>query len=169
VAWGKYGSPEQFLQQNPLPTAGELERVDLKSWMRMTSVAVQTKELGLLKVARQSVLAYAANRKGGVHFDRSRNVDIRANVAARKKQIEAQVLDWDLLRVGPLWGYEFEVVSMVHSVASADWATEMVRIAESQAPQDFSGDPDTIRFWSGQKEADGTGWVTLNYGPRPAP
>jgi hypothetical protein len=161
--WKRYGTPAEFLARNPLPTTGELERIGLQNWLKATSVAVQTKEFGLVKLTRHSVISYTANRKGGVHFDPDRKLSARAKPTLRKKQLEAQILDWDLLRVGTLWGYEFEVVSMVHAVASSDWATEMVRIAQSQAPQDFGVEPSTIRFWTGQKEADGTGWASMAF------
>jgi hypothetical protein len=54
---------------------------------------------------------------------------------------------------------------MVQAIASSDWATEIVRVALESAPEDFRGDPNELKFWTGMKEADGTGWATSRFQP----
>jgi hypothetical protein len=160
----RYGSPEAFLEANPLPSTGELRRMNVKDWLRSTSVAIQTNELGLVRISRAAVLKYVANRKGGVHFDPARRVEVKRRKRARR-EVESHLLDHGLLRVGHLSGPEYEVMSLVHAVASSDWAEEIVRVAKEAAPEDFHGDPREMKFWTGLREADGTGWATTTFGP----
>jgi hypothetical protein len=168
--WRPYGSPETFFQQRPLPLSGQVERAELRTWLeKQTSIAVNTAEFGLVRFSRQSVISYAANRRGGVHFDPNRTLDPKTKDAKQKRAREAQVLDQDLARVGSLWGYEFEIVSYVHALAATRWAREMVRMAQTQSPMDFSSDVNTVRLWTGQLEADGTRWVSFNIGQSDVP
>jgi hypothetical protein len=159
-----YGSPEAFLKAHPLPFTGETRRMTIEDWQRSTSVAIQTNEIGLVRISRAAVLTYVVNRKGGVHFDPRRNLTIRKK-SRKRREIESHLLDHGLLRVGHLSGPEFEVASMVQAIASADWAAEIVRVAEASAPEDFHGDPNELKFWTGMKEADGTGWATSRFQP----
>ena len=158
----RYGSPEAFLQAHPLPLKGETRRMTIEVWQRSTSVAIQTNEIGLVRISRAAVLTYMANRKGGAHFDPSRNLAIRRK-SRNRREIESHLLDHGLLRVGHLSGPEFEVASMVQAIASSDWAAEIVRVAQAAAPEDFHGDPNELKFWTGMKEADGTGWATSRF------
>jgi hypothetical protein len=158
----RYGSLEAFLEANPMPLQGETRRMTIDVWQRSTSVAIQTNEIGLVRISRASVLTYIANRKGGTHFDPSRNLAIKKKNRNRR-EIESQLLDHGLLRVGHLSGPEFEVASMVQAIASSDWAREIVRVALAAAPEDFHGDPNELKFWTGMKEADGTGWAISRF------
>jgi hypothetical protein len=159
-----YASPEELLKAHPLPITGDMRRMTLDGWLRSTSVAIQTNELGLVRISRASVLQYIANRKGGVHFDPRRTLSVK-NQKKKRHLIESHLLDHGLLRVGHLSGPEFEVASMVQAVASTDWAAEIVRVAKSSAPEDFHGDPNELKFWTFTKEADGTGWATSRFEP----
>lgn len=159
-----YGSPEELLRQNPLPCSGELRRLSVDDWLASTSMAVRTDEQRLVRVSRASVIKYIANRKGGVHLDPSRNLTT-PKVAARRQEQRFYLLDHGLLRVGHLSGPEFEVVSMAQDVAQSDWAQELIRLGKEVAPDDFEGDPTELRFWTGQMEADGSGWATSRFGP----
>jgi len=136
----------------------------IDDWQRSTSVAIQTNEIGLVRISRAAVLTYVVNRKGSVHFDPRRNLTIKKK-SRKRREIESHLLDHGLLRVGHLSGPEFEVASMVQAIASADWAAEIVRVAEASAPEDFHGDSNELKFWTGMKEADGTGWATSRFQP----
>jgi hypothetical protein len=166
--WKQYGSPEAFLEAHPLPVSGEVKTMAMTERLRTTSVAVQTHEAGLIRVSREAVLKYVANRKGGVHFDPGRAVPSSANPSRKRRQLEALVLDLDVLRVGSLWGYEYEVTSMVQAVSVSDWTTELVYAAHDAAPEDFGGDPNILRFFSGDaSDGGGTGWASMNFRPAP--
>jgi hypothetical protein len=103
--------------------------------------------LGLLRSRGDPVLTYIANRKGGVHFDSRRNLtDLKPR--RQRREIEGFLLDHGLLRVGHLSGPEFEVQSMAQALIASDWARELVRIAHSVAPEDFSGDPNELKIWT---------------------
>jgi hypothetical protein len=166
----RYGSPEAFFKAHPLfaeqklPLKGERRRMTIDQWQRSTSVAIQTNEIGLVRISRAAVLTYVANRKGGVHFDPNRDLTLKKK-GRKRREIESHLLDHGLLRVGHLSGPEFEVASMVQAIASSDWATEIVRVALESAPEDFRGDPNELKFWTGMKEADGTGWATSRFQP----
>ena len=161
----RYGSVHQLLQANPLPREGQARRLTVEDWLRTTSVAIQTDNMGLIRISRASVLKYFANHKGGVHFDPKR--DFKAKVPRKNRQTaEHHLLDHGFVRVGHLSGPEFEVASMVQAVAEADWATELVRIAEDVAPADLHGDPNELKFWSYEQQPDGTGWATMTFAPR---
>jgi hypothetical protein len=160
-----YGTPQAFLKAHPLPLTGERRRMSVKAWLRSTSVAIQTNEMGLVAISRASVLKYVANRKGGVHFDPNRTLDLKSKRKVRRA-VEAQLLDHGLLRVGHLKGPEFEVASLAHAIAESDWAAEFVRVAQEVAPEDFRGDPQEMKFWTGLREADGTGWATTTFTPK---
>jgi hypothetical protein len=54
---------------------------------------------------------------------------------------------------------------MVQAITSSDWAAEIVRVAKESAPEYFHGDPSELKFWTGTKEADGTGWATSRFQP----
>lgn len=162
--WMPLGSAENFFKANPLPAQGRILNLTLSDWLRSTSVAIQTNEIGLVKVSRQSVIKYIANRKGGVHFDPSRDLTI-AKIKRRQLEIESHLLDHGLLRVGHLSGPEFEIASMVQAIGTSAWAAEIVRLAHEAAPSDFQGDPNELKFWTGDKEADGTGWATSRFEP----
>ena len=149
---------------NPLPYSGEFRRMNVKDWLRSTSVAIQTNELGLVGISRAAVLKYIANRKGGVRFDPRRRLEVGGK--KRTREVESHLLDHGLLRVGHLTGPEFEVSSMAHAVAGSDWAAEIVRVAQEVAPEDFHGDPQELKFWTFQKEAGGTGWATSRFQTR---
>ncbi len=159
-----YASTEEFLAANPLAQMGASRDFTLDSWLGSTSVAIQTDELGLVKVSRRSVLKYIANRKGGVHFDPKRDLKL-ANARKRRAEVEHYLLDHGLLRLGHLSGAEFEIVSMAQAVASSGWAPEIVSIARQVAPEDFDGDPYEFKFFTGNVEADGTYWVTGRFEP----
>lgn len=163
-----YGSTEALLEAHPMPHATERRTMKVTSWLRSTSVAIQTNELGLVRISRRSVLTYVANRKGGVHFDPQRKLESRSKRRARR-EVESHLLDHGLLRVGHLSGPEFEVASLLHAVATTDWAAEIVRAAQEAAPEDFHGDPRELKWWTGMREADGTGWATSKFDPPPEP
>ena len=158
-----YGSPEAFLKANPLPMSGERRRMAIPDWLRSTSVAIQTNEIGLVRISRASVLKYIANRKGGVHFDPKRNLKVKHPRKARR-EAENHLLDHGLLRVGHLSGPEYEVASMAQAVATSDWARELIHVAREVAPAEFSGNTQELKFWTGLREADGTGWATSSFG-----
>ncbi len=159
-----YGSVDEFFRANPLTYQAERRKMTIEGWLRSISVAIRTNELGLVKISRRSVLTYIANRRGGVHFDSRRNLaDLKPK--RRRREIESFLLDHGLLRVGHLSGPEFEVQSMVQALAASDWSHELVRIAHSAAPEDFSGDPNELKLWTGVQQADGTGWATWKYNP----
>ena len=152
----------------PLPMRGQPRTATLEQFLASTSVAVQTIELGLVRMSRRTVLQYIANRRGGVHFDPRRDLTLR-NAKKRRKEAEYHLLDHGLVRVGHLRGPEFEVMSMVGSISETDWSAEIVRVAERLAPDDFNGDPTELKFWTGMSEADGTCWATSIFQPSPAP
>lgn len=160
----QYGSLEALNDAQSLVTAasGKLMRID--AWLRSTAVAIGTKEVGLVRISRAEVLKYIANRKGGVHFDPRREMVGLSKKKARR-EIQNTLLDHGLLRIGHLSGPEFEVVSMAHTLADAEWCSEIVRAARDAAPEDFGGDPSELRFWTGNREADGTGWSTSRFSP----
>lgn len=135
--------------------------MSIHRWLRSTSVAMNTNTDGLVRISRQSVLTYMANRKGGVHFDPRRGIDLPKKGPKKHRDIESRLLDHGLLRIGHLSGPEFEVMSMVHAVVSCDWALELSRAAVDLAPEDFQGDPQIVKFWTGMREADGSGWATV--------
>lgn len=163
-----YGSVEAFLEANPLPLQGAPQRMSLAQFLASTSVAIGTSEQGLLVMSRRTVLQYVANRKGGVHFDPQRNLGLK-DVKKWRKEASYHLLDHGLLRVGHLSGPEFEIQSMARTVFDEDWAAELIRVAEEVAPEDFSGDPNELKFWTGLQEADGTGWATSTFGPPAGP
>ncbi|SEN21769.1 hypothetical protein [Nonomuraea pusilla] len=158
----KYPSVGDFLAANPMPVQGEVMRMTLDDWLKSTSVAIRTNEMGLVRISRASMIKYIANRKGGVHFDPRRDLPNRSS-KNKLRDIESSLLDHGLLRVGHLSGPEYEVASIIRAVATSDWAPEIVRTAQSAAPADFHGDPDELKFWTGQREADGTGWATSRF------
>ena len=168
--WEAHGSPENFLEANPLPFEGGKRRIGLRDWLNSTSVAIQTNELGLVGISRRAVVQYVANRKGGVHFDPNRELEpspARARGKRRRRRdVEAHLLDHGLLRVGHLSGPEFEIASMVRAVGESDWAAELTRIVEEIAPDQLSGDPNEMKFWSWEKQPDGTGWATMTFQPK---
>jgi hypothetical protein len=157
-----YGSEEAFLEANPLPIKPTKTRMPLASWLASTAVAIRTNEQGLVRISRATIVQYLANRKGGVHFDPHRKLAL-ANKRKRRKEVEYFLLDHGLLRVGHLSGPEFEVASLVQSVQAADWTTEIIAAAKGMAPEDFRGDPNEIKLWTGLKEADGTGWASFRF------
>jgi hypothetical protein len=115
-------------------------------------------------ISPKSIIEYIANRKGGVHFDPSRNLSAtRKN--RRKKETDYRLLDHGLLRIGHLSGPAYEVVSAVHAITDSEWCTELIRIGREVASNEFDGDPAELKFWSGTREADGTGWATTKFGP----
>lgn len=161
----RYESIDSFIKENPLPFAGELRRMTVEDWQRSTSVAIQTTNMGLVRISRASVLKYIANRKGGVHFDPQR--ELNSKVPKKNRQsAEYYLLDHGLVRIGHLSGPEFEVSSMVQSVANSDWAAKLVQVAEKVAPADLYGDPNELKFWDYGQHPDGTGWATMNFSPR---
>src|SRR6266480_45064 len=104
----RYGSINEFFRSHPLPTEGGVRKMVLDDWLRSTSVAIKTNEIGLVKISRRAVLTYIANRRGGVHFDSRRNVE-NLSPRKRRRENESSLLDHGLLRVGHLSGPEFEV------------------------------------------------------------
>jgi hypothetical protein len=156
-----YGSPEKFLEANPMPFRGGTRHLTVSDWLRSTSVAVQTNELGLVRIARGSVLKFISNRKGGVHFDPTRRLNLEGK--RRRREIEAHLLDHGLLRVGHLSGPEYEIASMVRAIAESDWAETLTQTVLESASEQLHGDPSELRFWTGMKEADGTGWATMRF------
>jgi hypothetical protein len=158
----KYGSPEALLEAHPLPFTGELRRMWVEDWLSSTSAAIQTNELGLVTVSRGAVLRYMANRKGGIHFDPRRDFSVPPG-KKRKAVVEYSLLDHGLLRVGHLSGPEYEIASMAQAVAGSDWAGQFIDAAKRAAPDDFAGDPMELKFWTGLREADGTGWATSRF------
>jgi hypothetical protein len=164
----KYGSVDAFWEANTLPMTGEKRRMTVEQWLNSTSVAVRTNEMGLVRISRRSVLKYFANCKGGVHFDPKRELSLTSG-KKRRDAIAYHLLDQGLLRVGHLSGPEYEVASMAQVVAASDWAAQFADSARNAAPDDFSGDPNELKFWTGMQEADGTGWATsrMQAGPEP--
>ncbi|MET8054942.1 hypothetical protein ABZU75_45980 [Streptosporangium sp. NPDC005286] len=160
----KYPSVDDLLSANPMPKQGELVRMTVDDWLKSTSAAIKTNEIGQVGISRASIIKYIANRKGGVHFDPHQNISTRSKKHSRR-DIESTLLDHGLLRVGHLSGPEFEIASVIHAVASSDWAPEIIRAAESAAPEDFDGDPNELKFWTGLMEEDGTGWATSRFSP----
>jgi hypothetical protein len=158
----QYETPQALLEANPLPITGERRRMTVDGWLASTSAAIQTNELGLVAISRGSILRYMANRKGGVHFDPSRNFNVPPG-KRRKAAVEYSLLDHGLVRIGHLNGPEYEVASMVQAVAASDWAGQFIEAAKNAAPEDFAGDPRELKFWTGVKEADGTGWATSRF------
>ena len=157
-----YGSLDAFLKVNPLPMQGETRTATLDQFLASTSVAISTNEVGLVTISRRLVLQYFANRKGGVHFDPRRDLSLKDG-RKRRKEAAYYLLDHGLLRVGHLSGPEYEVASMARSVADADWSAEIIRVAREVAPADFAGDPNELKFWTGLRESDGTGWATTKF------
>ncbi len=88
------------------------------------------------------------------------------NVRNRRAEVEHHLLDHGLLRVGHLSGPEYEVVSMAQAVALSDWAQQFIEIAKDKAPEEFGGDPQELKYWTGMREADGTGWATSRFVPK---
>ena len=103
-----------------------------------------------------------------MHFDPKRDFTLM-NTKKRRAEIEHHLLDHGLLRVGHLSGPEYEVASMAEVVASSDWAQQFIEIARNAAPEEFSGDPCELKFWTGMQEADGSGWATSRMEPGPEP
>jgi hypothetical protein len=87
----RYGSSDAFFKAHPLfagnrlPVKGETRRMTIDDWQRSTSVAIQTNELGLVRISRAAVLTYLANRKGGVHFDPRRDISIKKKNRNRRE------------------------------------------------------------------------------------
>jgi hypothetical protein len=163
-----YGSVEAFLEANPLPMQGAPRRMSVADFLASTSAAIATNEQGLVVISRKMVLQYVANRKGGVHFDPHRNLTLK-DIKKWRKEAAYHLLDHGLLRVGHLSGPAFEIQSMARAVSDEDWASELIHVAEKAAPEDFSGDPNELKFWTGTLEADGTGWATSTFGAPAAP
>ncbi len=92
----RYGSPEAFFKARPLPVTGETRRMTIDDWQRSTSVAIQTNEIGLVRISRAAVLTYVVNRKGSVHFDPRRNLTIKKK-SRKRREIESHLLDHGLL------------------------------------------------------------------------
>ncbi len=159
-----YGSTEAFLKAKGMPSTGEPRRMTVQDWLRSTAVAIQTSELGLVRVSRRTALWYIANRKGGVHFDPNRKLGVPKKKKNDEREIASHLLDHGLLRVGHLSGPEYEIVSFVHALAATDWAAEIIRVAQAAAPEDFRGDAREMKLWTGMREADGTGWATTKFG-----
>lgn len=158
----RYPSMEAFLADNPLPLEGQKRGMRLQDWLNSTSVAILTNEMGLVRISRSSVVRYIANRKGGVHFDPSRELTVGEGKKRRRRVLE-NLLDHGLLRIGHLSGPEFEVFSMIQVLTSAPRVMEIVCVAQDIAAEDFSGDPLDMKFWTGLREADGTGWATSRF------
>jgi hypothetical protein len=144
-----------------------MKRMSLDAWQRSTSVAINTKEVGLVTVSRAAIVKYMANRKGGVHFDPTRALQVHGK--RKRREVESHLLDHGLLRVGHLSGPEFEVASMVRAIVASDWACELIRAARNVAEEHLHGDPTELKLWTGQKEADGSGWATMTFGPSADP
>lgn len=161
-------APEQDAQELRefawLPPEGPIQPMSVKAWLAGTSVAIQTDNLGLVRISRQSLLTYIANRKGGVHFDPSRNLSTHVKRSRQRREMETHLLDHGLLRIGHLSGPEYEVVSMVQAVTGMDWCQEIIRISAEAAPAEYGGDPRDLMFWSGQAD-DGPppGWATQRF------
>jgi hypothetical protein len=156
-----YGSTEAFVEAQGLPQHPPLATFKLAQWLDTPGAAIQT-DHGLFVISRKSIISYVANRKGGVHFDPRRNLSPRSP-NKRRRTAEHQLLDHGLLRVGHLSGPEYEVMSVAQVLADADWASELIRIGNEVAPKEFGGDPMELRFWSGMREEDGTGWATMRF------
>ncbi|MEI6137425.1 MAG: hypothetical protein WCQ48_08475 [Chloroflexota bacterium] len=109
------------------------------------------------------MLHYIANRKGGVHFDPSRGIPPNSNKRKAAQEVANLLLDHGLLRGGHLSGPEFEVLSMAQALTDTEWCAELIRVAQEIAPAEFGGDPYELKFWTGQKEADGTPWATSRF------
>jgi hypothetical protein len=56
---------------------------------------------------------------------------------------------------------------MAQALIASDWARELVRIAHSVAPEDFSGDPNELKIWTSVQQDDGTGWATWTFNSKP--
>ncbi|WP_139135486.1 hypothetical protein [Micromonospora tulbaghiae] len=157
----RYSSPDELFEARRLSGIAEIRAMTFDHWQRSTSVAIQVEKIGLIKVSRATVVKYLANRKGGVHFDPSRNV-LQAGKRGRR-EVEMSLLDHGLLRVGHLNGPEFEIASMVQAIAGTWWAPEIVRLAHELASEDFNGDPHELQLWTGLQEADGSGWAAMRF------
>lgn len=158
-----FATPEEFIGAIKLPHSFERRPFSLDEWLRSTSIAIQTVEHGLIRISRRSTLKYVANLKGGVHFEPNRPLRLKRGKLERR-DIENTLLDHGLLQVGPLTGPEFEVMSMVAAVREANWSRDIMKNGNEAVPEYFRTDPTTLRFWTGAREADGTGWATMNFG-----
>ena len=159
-----YGSPEKFISERGMPGEPKRIRFSLSGLLESPGAAIQT-DAGLHVIGRKRIIDYIANRKGGVHFDASRNLSVRG-ITNRRRNAEYHLLDHGLLRVGHLSGPEYEVVSIAQALVGEEWADELIRIGSENAPSEFRGDPAEMRVWTGMKEADGTPWATWTYGRR---
>jgi hypothetical protein len=159
----QYGSAEAAAHYARSKVNVERRSMTVDGWLRSTAVAIKTNQ-GLFRISRRRVIQHLANRKGGVHFDPRRNLELR-NPRKRRKEAEDHLLDHGLLRVGHLSGPEYEITAMAQTIAATDWSPQFIREGERLAPPDFHGDPRELKFWSGDREADGTGWATFTYGP----
>lgn len=162
-----YDSPEHFTEAQGLPSYAEKARFMLRPWIEAPAAAINT-DAGLYVISRRAVINYIANRKGGVHFDPRRDLSVK-DLKGRRKNAEYHLLDQGLVRVGHLSGPEYEVVSIAQAIAREPWAREFIRIGTEEAPAEFGGEPQELKFWTGTREADGTGWATTRFGPRQAP
>lgn len=157
----QYDSLEELFRERKIAGIAETRSMTFDAWQRSTSVAIQTEKAGLVKISRAAVVKYLANRRGGVHFDPNRSV---LQVGKKgKREIEMSLLDHSLVRVGHLSGPEFEIASMAQTIANSWWAPEIVRLAQELAPEDFGGDPQELKLWTGLTEADGSGWATVRF------
>jgi hypothetical protein len=161
--FANYGGPDQAAAYAQSKMNIEQRVMTVDDWLRSTAVAIKT-DGGLFRIPRRRVIQHIANRKGGVHFDPNRNLKLRNQRKARK-EAEDYLLDHGLLRVGHLSGPEYEIASMAQAIAETDWAPQFIREGELLAPADFRGDSAELKFWTGDREADGTGWATLRYNP----
>ena len=167
VEYEESGSPDAAAEYLRSKMNVEQRVMSVEVWLRSTAVAIKTDQ-GLFCISRRRVIQHIANRKGGVHFDPHRNLELR-NPRKRRKEADDYLLDHGLLRVGHLSGPEYEVAAMAQTIAATDWAPQLIREGERLAPPDFRGDPRELKFWSGDREADGTGWATVRDGPPPPP
>ena len=63
----------------------QLKTMTISHWLRSTSIAITTKEVGLVRISRAGVVRYVANRKGGVHFTPGRRKTISKKQAKQRK------------------------------------------------------------------------------------
>ncbi|MGE3811537.1 MAG: hypothetical protein AB7I24_08300 [Candidatus Nanopelagicales bacterium] len=164
----EYGSQEQFMAAHPMPQIGERKHLTMTDFLASTSVAIRPDNSPLIRISRKTVLQYMANRKGGVHFDPRRRLELPAR--KKVKEYEYALLDFGLLRLGHLSGPEFEVMSMAHAIVQSDWAPQIIEIAQNVAPAEFFGDPADMNVFTGLRGEDGTGdgWETWKFDGPPA-
>jgi hypothetical protein len=166
ATWKRYGSPERYFEAvGPPPSHVLPRRMSLAEWKKSTSAAIHTQPNVLVRISREAMIKYVANKKGGVHFDPRRPPP---NTVAKvtDHQLQSALLDYGLLQVGHLTGPEFEVMSMARAIADSGWAEDTVNAMHGCVPEEWiSGDPHELKIFTWGAGDDGTGWTTMRMDP----